>query len=84
MIFPTDLWVGTETEALQVLQGRDVDLHHLPRQLHAADHALQVPQELGGLPHQEARIWNRFRNWISVQLCLFATNGKPIGPILLD
>jgi hypothetical protein len=40
------------------------------------DHALQVPQELGILPDQEACLRHRKWHRISIQLCLFAANGN--------
>ena len=71
-----DLRARPEAEEVQVLQGRDVDIHHLPGQLDPAGHALQVSEELGGLPDQAARLRNRIRNWFPVQLCLLAPNGN--------
>ena len=43
---------GQETGKVPILPRHHVDVHQLSGQLDAADHALPVSQELGGLHHQ--------------------------------
>ena len=64
------------SEAVQVLQGRDVDVHHVPGQHDAAGDALPLPEELGRIPHQEARLRDRDRHGIPVLVRVLAANGK--------
>ncbi len=51
-----DVRTGEEIKALQVLPRRHVDLRVLCGQHDAANHALSLPEEQRGLPHQEARV----------------------------
>lgn len=76
-----DLRTGENTQEVQVLPRRDVDVHLVSGQQHAANHALQVSPQFRGLPYQKARLPDCIRNGIPIQLCLFAANGMSLKKV---
>jgi hypothetical protein len=72
------LRTGQEVEKVQVFPRRDLDQHHLPGQLYAAGDALPVPEELCGLPGKAARLRDRRRPRLPVQLRLLPTDGTTV------
>ena len=69
---------------MQILPGRDLDEHHLPGQHDPAGGPLPLPQERGGLPGEAARIPDRDRTRLPVQLCLLTTNRKFFLPLTVS
>ena len=71
-----------QAEAVQVLSGCHVDVHHLSRQLDAAGDALQMSEEQRVLPHQAARLPDsRGRHRLPVQLRVLAADGELISSL---
>ena len=71
-----------QAEAVQVLSGCHVDVHHVSRQLDAAGDALQMSEEQRVLPHQAARLPDsRGRHRLPVQLRVLAADGELISSL---
>ena len=67
---------------MQVLPRHHLDEHHVPGQQHGSSDALPMPAQLGGLPGEEASLPDGRWPWLSVQLCLLATDGEFFLPLI--